>query len=87
MGHLHDVAVIGGGVVGLATAKALQERRRCSVIVIESEPRLAAHQSGHNSGVIHAGLYYAPGSLRARLCVEGRDALPRHRYARDRVDP
>ena len=69
-----DVAVIGGGLVGLATAMALSERG-ASVTVLEAEDRLASHQSGHNSGVIHSGLYYKPGSLKARLCVEGARAL------------
>jgi 2-hydroxyglutarate dehydrogenase len=65
-----DVAVVGGGIVGLAAARALALRGR-RVVVLEREPELGAHQTSHNSGVIHAGLYYAPGSLRARLCVEG----------------
>lgn len=69
-----DVAVIGGGLVGLATAMALAERG-ADVAVLEAEDRLATHQSGHNSGVIHSGLYYKPGSLKARLCVEGARAL------------
>jgi L-2-hydroxyglutarate oxidase len=72
-----DVAVVGGGIVGLATARAIQARRRAPVLVLEAEQRLAAHQTGHNSGVIHSGLYYRPGSLKARNCVEGRDALYR----------
>ncbi|MBK5275501.1 MAG: L-2-hydroxyglutarate oxidase [Desulfuromonadales bacterium] len=71
-----DVAVIGGGVVGTATAMALLERYPgLEVIVLEKENRLAAHQTGHNSGVIHSGLYYRPGSLKARTCASGRDAL------------
>jgi L-2-hydroxyglutarate oxidase len=74
-----DVAVVGGGLVGLATAMALSERgeRGLQVAVLEAEDRLASHQSGHNSGVIHSGLYYKPGSLKARLCVEGARALYR----------
>ena len=72
-----DIAVIGGGIVGLATAMALAERTRASVVVLEAEARLAAHQTGHNSGVIHSGLYYKPGSLKARNCVAGREALYR----------
>ena len=71
---MHDVAVIGGGIVGLATARELALRGR-SVIVLEREPELGRHQTSHNSGVIHAGIYYAPGSLKARLCVEGASAL------------
>jgi L-2-hydroxyglutarate oxidase len=73
----NHVAVIGGGIVGLATARAIQGDGRTSIVVVEAENRLAAHQTGHNSGVIHSGLYYRPGSLKARNCVEGRDALYR----------
>ncbi|MBE7551776.1 MAG: L-2-hydroxyglutarate oxidase [Anaerolineales bacterium] len=72
-----DIAIIGGGIVGLATAMALTSRRPLSLIVLEAEDQLAAHQTGHNSGVIHSGLYYKPGSLKARNCVEGREALYR----------
>jgi len=72
-----DTAIIGGGIVGMATAMALVKDGSSSVVVLEAEDRLAAHQSGHNSGVIHAGLYYGPGSLKTRLCVEGREALYR----------
>ncbi len=68
-----DTAVIGGGIVGLATAMALSADR--SVAVVEAENRLAAHQTGRNSGVVHSGLYYRPGSLKARLCAEGREAM------------
>jgi len=73
--HAYDHAVIGGGIVGLATALKLVERGARSLVVLEAEDRLAAHQTGHNSGVIHSGLYYRPGSLKARLCVAGREAL------------
>lgn len=73
----YDLAVIGGGIVGLATARALLRRSRVSVVLLEAEDRLASHQSGHNSGVIHSGLYYPPGSLKARNCTAGRDALYR----------
>jgi (S)-2-hydroxyglutarate dehydrogenase len=67
-----DICVVGGGIVGLATARELQRRHPgADVVVIEREPRVAAHQSGHSSGVIHGGIYYAPGTLKARLCVEG----------------
>src|SRR5258705_6311057 len=72
-----DVAVIGGGIVGLATAMALVSDYAASVIVLEAEGALASHQTGNNSGVIHSGLYYKPGSLKARLCTEGRKALVR----------
>ena len=71
---MHDVLVAGGGIVGLATARALA-LRGMSVVVLEREARLGQHQTTHNSGVIHAGIYYAPGSLKARLCVEGAAAL------------
>jgi len=73
----YGVAIIGGGIVGMATAMALVSRPGLSLIVLEAEDRLAAHQSGHNSGVIHSGLYYKPGSLKARNCVEGREAMYR----------
>jgi L-2-hydroxyglutarate oxidase len=72
-----DVAVIGGGIVGLATALALVERHGKSVVVLEAERSVAAHQTGHNSGVIHSGLYYQPGSLKATLCRAGLDAMYR----------
>ena len=65
-----DVVVVGGGIVGLATAHAVARTGR-SVAVVEREPQLAAHQTGHNSNVIHSGLYYAPGGLKARLAVAG----------------
>jgi 2-hydroxyglutarate dehydrogenase len=67
-----DLAIVGGGIVGLAVARELIRRRpRASVCVLEREAELGAHQTGHSSGVIHAGIYYRPGSLKARLCVEG----------------
>lgn len=71
-----DIAIIGAGIVGLATAlRLLQRRPDLRVVILEKEPSLAAHQTGHNSGVVHAGLYYAPGSLKARLCREGKREL------------
>lgn len=77
MSSNYDIAIIGGGIVGLATALALTSRRSLKLIVLEAEDRLAAHQTGHNSGVIHSGLYYKPGSLKARNCVAGREAMYR----------
>lgn len=71
-----DVVVIGGGLVGLSTAMHLQAiRPRLAITLIEKDEQLAAQQSGHNSGVIHAGIYYEPGSLKAQFCVEGHRAL------------
>lgn len=67
-----DLAVIGGGILGLAVARELLARHPgASLRLLEREPELATGQTGHSSGVIHAGIYYAPGSLKARLCVEG----------------
>src|SRR5271165_1177849 len=67
-----DFAVVGGGIVGLAVARELILRDpHASVSVLEREREVGTHQTGHNSGVIHAGVYYQPGSLKARLCVEG----------------
>jgi (S)-2-hydroxyglutarate dehydrogenase len=67
-----DLAIVGGGIIGLAVARELMNRNpRASVCVLEREGELARHQTGHNSGVIHAGIYYPPGSLKARLCVRG----------------
>ena len=69
---MYDFAIIGGGILGLATAYRLtQERPGARLVLIEKEQRLAHHQTGHNSGVIHAGVYYTPGSLKAKLCKEG----------------
>ncbi|HEY4261238.1 MAG TPA: L-2-hydroxyglutarate oxidase [Schlesneria sp.] len=71
-----DVAIIGGGIVGLATAYRLQERfPGKSVVVLEKEREVAQHQTGHNSGVLHSGIYYKPGSLRATNCREGKRAM------------
>ena len=68
----HDVVVVGAGVVGLATARALAQRRPgLSIAVLDKEQRVGAHQSARSSGVIHRGVYYAPGSLKARLCGAG----------------
>lgn len=70
------VVVVGAGIVGLATAYTLlRERPGTPLVVVDKEPRVAAHQTGHNSGVIHSGVYYRPGSLKAQLCHEGRGLL------------
>ena len=76
-------AVVGGGIVGLATARALSEMG--PVVVLEAEKELASHQSRHNSGVLHSGLYYRPGSLKARLCTAGRRQMVG--YCRERGLP
>ncbi len=69
---MYDFAVIGGGIVGLSVAWQLRQRRpTSSVVVLEKEAAVARHQTGHNSGVIHAGIYYEPGSLKAELCRKG----------------
>ncbi|AGI24943.1 L-2-hydroxyglutarate oxidase [Pseudomonas sp. MT3] len=71
----YDFCIIGGGIVGLATAmRLLQVRPGASLLLLEKEDSLARHQTGHNSGVIHAGIYYAPGSLKADLCKRGAQA-------------
>jgi len=77
-----DFAIVGGGIVGLAVARELTKRHpRASVCVLEREASVGTHQTGHNSGVIHAGVYYTPSSLKARLCVEGAREL--HTYCDD----
>lgn len=69
---IYDFCVIGGGIVGLATARELLALRpQASLLLLEKEDTVGKHQTGHNSGVIHAGIYYVPGSLKARLCIEG----------------
>jgi len=71
-----DVTIIGGGIVGLATALQLkQQRPNLRVVLIEKEPAVARHQTGHNSGVIHSGIYYKPGSLKATNCIRGYQML------------
>ncbi len=79
-----DLAVVGGGIVGLAVARELLSRDpRSRVTVLEGEQEIGSHQTGHNSGVIHAGIYYAPGSLKAKLCVEGARELYEYCLERD----
>ncbi|MFO1007256.1 MAG: L-2-hydroxyglutarate oxidase [Planctomycetaceae bacterium] len=71
-----DILIIGGGIVGLATAwRLLQQRPSLQVTVLEKESQVAQHQTGHNSGVLHSGIYYRPGSLRAKNCRDGREAM------------
>src|SRR5580700_1927922 len=71
-----DVIIVGGGIVGLSVALEITQRfPRLRTLVLEKEDRLARHQSGHNSGVIHSGIYYKPGSLKAKLCVAGAAAM------------
>lgn len=73
---IYDYCVVGGGIVGLAVAyRLLEERSGAGVVVLEKEGSVGFHQTGHNSGVAHAGIYYAPGSSKARLCRRGRAAL------------
>jgi L-2-hydroxyglutarate oxidase len=73
-----DVAIVGGGIVGLATAYQISERHpQLSICVLEKETKVAQHQSGRNSGVLHSGIYYKPGSLKARNCREGKLAMER----------
>ncbi|WP_327150432.1 L-2-hydroxyglutarate oxidase [Nocardia sp. NBC_01329] len=78
------VAVVGGGIVGLAIGRELARRRPDDrIVVLEKEDRVAAHQTGHNSGVVHAGIYYQPGSLKAVLCARGRSLLRDYCVERD----
>ncbi|KAN0031017.1 hypothetical protein ACTA71_003989 [Dictyostelium dimigraforme] len=69
---IYDVAIVGGGIVGLATGRELLKRNpKLKIVILEKENEIAPHQSSHNSGVIHCGIYYKPGSLRAKLCTKG----------------
>lgn len=71
----YDYVILGGGIVGVSTAWQLKQREpEAGILLIEKEQKLAQHQTGHNSGVIHAGVYYAPGSLKAQFCREGVEA-------------
>ena len=72
MSETADILIVGGGIIGVATALELQTRNPATrIVVLEKEAVPAAHQTGHNSGVIHAGVYYAPGSHKARFCAKG----------------
>lgn len=84
--HNHDIVIVGGGIVGLATAFNLAERQPgLRIGLIEKEVVVGSHQTGHNSGVLHRGIYYRPGSLKARLCVEGVERMIR--YCESRAIP
>lgn len=72
---IYNIAIIGGGIIGVATAMEMSYTDNISIIIIEAENRLASHQTGNNSGVIHSGLYYKPGSLKAINCYKGRELL------------
>ena len=73
---IYDIAIVGGGIVGVATLYQMQLKfPQLKILLIEKEDHLAAHQTGNNSGVIHSGLYYKPGSQKAITCVRGRRAL------------
>lgn len=73
---IYDYAIIGGGIVGLSTAMALGQREPdAAIVVLEKDSALAFHQTGHNSGVIHSGIYYRPGSLKAKLAVQGNRSM------------
>ena len=76
MADRYDIAIIGGGIVGLATALNITDRYpRARVVILEKESKVAGHQTGHNSGAIHSGIYYKPGSYKARQCVEGKTLM------------
>ncbi|MEC3914210.1 L-2-hydroxyglutarate oxidase [Nocardia sp. CDC160] len=81
---VYDYCVIGGGIVGVATAHRILERHPgASLLLVEKAERLGLHQTGHNSGVIHSGIYYEPGSLKARLCVRGAELTKEFAAAHD----
>jgi (S)-2-hydroxyglutarate dehydrogenase len=76
MPNRYDVVIVGAGIVGLATARALLERAPAArIVILEKEAQLGLHQTGHNSGVIHSGIYYRPGSYKAKLCGEGKGLM------------
>ncbi|MFT5652891.1 MAG: L-2-hydroxyglutarate oxidase, partial [Psychromonas sp.] len=72
MNAIYDYVIIGGGIIGVSTAWQLQQRHpKKSILLVEKEAQLSRHQTGHNSGVIHAGVYYQPGSMKAKFCKAG----------------
>ncbi len=78
MATAYDIVIIGSGIVGLATARELHGRHpQLAIAIVDKEAQPGRHQSGHNSGVLHAGVYYKPGSLKARLCVQGKQHMER----------
>src|SRR5438105_15809671 len=80
MSDRHDVVVVGAGILGLATARELLQRRPgLDLVVLEKEAEVGRHQTGHNSGVIHTGIYYTPGALKARLCRAGSHVITEFR--------
>ena len=85
MNKSYDIAIIGGGIIGTAVGMSLQKDKKLSVILIEAENNVAQHQTGNNSGVIHSGLYYKPGSLKAKNCIKGRELM--HRFCEENNIP
>lgn len=75
MKNTYDITIIGGGIVGTATALSILKNKKINLLLLEAESSLAAHQTGNNSGVIHSGLYYKPGSLKAANCTMGREMM------------
>ena len=75
MNDTYDITIIGGGIIGTATALSLLKQKSYKLLLLEAESSLAAHQTGNNSGVIHSGLYYKPGSLKAKNCAQGREMM------------
>ena len=75
MSEIYDITIIGGGIVGTATALSILRDKSLKLLLLETESSLAAHQTGNNSGVIHSGLYYKPGSLKAENCTTGREMM------------
>ena len=73
-----DILIVGSGITGLTIANELVNRNYENIIIIDKEGRVGAHASGRNSGVLHSGVYYSPGSLKARFCVEGNHLMRRY---------